>query len=273
MVNQKIGIVLCGGGARGWAHIGVLRALEENGISPAWVAGTSAGSIVGGLYAAGVSFDKMMEIANNNSIFKVLRLGASLNIISGGGLTKLSLLKSIFLEQVPHDSIELLPKKLFIAVSNLNSGEYQILERGSLSEAVMASSAIPMVFHSVEIDNQTFVDGGLINNLPIEPLLPLCDKVIGVNVNPHGYDHSVEGIFEIGQRCFDLLLWKNTESRLRQCHITIEPEEAYNYGLFDFKDAQALHDIGYRQTIWNIDQIKEQLGGGDTSPIIQQTEA
>ncbi|MCB0516180.1 MAG: patatin-like phospholipase family protein [Chitinophagales bacterium] len=256
---MKIGIALCGGGARGWAHIGILKALEERGIVFDYISGASAGSIVGALYASGISPKNMLEIAEETSLFDIFRLGVSFNILGGGGFTQLTLLDKIIKKYVPENNFASLSKQLYIAVSNLKKGTAEIINEGNLSEVVMASSAIPLIFQPIAINEDLYVDGGLINNLPIAPLQKANIPFIGVNVNPHGYSSDLDNIFEIGQRCFDLILWNNTAPSLHQCPVIIEPEEVFQFSLFDFNKAEEIFDIGYRHTMNNMDRILAQL--------------
>ncbi len=257
--NQTIGIVLSGGGARGWAHIGVLQALEENGISPQIIAGTSAGAIVGAAYAAGLTPKEMIAIAKDTTMFKLYRGGIrDINIFKPKGLMEMSYLKKILQENLPTDEFQELPKQLFVCVSNIYEGEFEIMNRGSISQAVLASAAFPMMFQPQFINGKAYLDGGLCNNLPIEPLLNTCDKIIGVNVNPHYFDKNVDNMVSITQRCFDITVWQNTKPRLRQCDVIIEPE-VYDFGLFELKKAKEICNLGYDYTKTMMPEIRQQL--------------
>jgi len=256
MNNQKLGIALAGGGARGIAHIGVLKALEEYGISPQYISGASAGSIIGALYAAGKTPDEMLTIAKETSLFKVFRPGLSLS-----GLIDISNLQEMLAEQIAEDSFEALPKSLFIAVTNLNTGKWEIIQSGKIFQAVQASSAIPLLFKPVEIDGSVYVDGGVLNNLPVEPLCPNCDQLIGVNVMPHGPAHheAVDGLVEIGKRCFDLIAWNNSEDNMEQCDVQIDLKGISEYDVFDFMKADEIHNVGYIETLYQMDGILRNL--------------
>ena len=163
------------GGARGIAHIGALQALEENGISPDLISGASAGSIVGALYASGKSPQEMLTIFKETSLYKLFKF-----TISTAGLTDLDNLKTILGQHIEQDSFEALQKKLFICVTNLNLGRFEIFSKGELFELVAASSSIPILFSSRNFNGYTYADGGLLNNLPVEPLVGNCDLLIGV---------------------------------------------------------------------------------------------
>lgn len=260
-MDKKIGISLCGGGARGWGHIGVLWALEEFGISPQYVSGTSAGSIVAAMYASGKTPQEMLNLAKDTSILKVYTVGVKdIAFMPTSGITRLSYLKETLLQHLPpSDDFKDLKKQAFMAVSNLNKCDFEIISSGSISDAVVASSAIPIVFKPQKIGNNTYVDGGLINNLPVEPLKSICDLVIGVNINNHLYEADVDNAFEIGLRCFESILWTNTKSRLNQCDIKIEPIEVFEYGLFDFGKAEEIVDHAYKSTRQQMPEIRAKL--------------
>ena len=149
---MKIGISLSGGGARGFAHIGVLKALEENDIFPDVIAGTSAGAIIGALYAAGKTPDEMLDFVRESSILKIFRV-----TLPNKGLTSLDYLRERLEEVLPVDDFASLQKELYVAVTNLKSGELEIIHHGLLHETIMASSAIPLVFKPVEIDRKSVV--------------------------------------------------------------------------------------------------------------------
>ena len=250
----NIGICLCGGGARGIAHIGVLQALEENNIIPQYISGASMGAIVGAFYAEGLSPKEILDILSKPRFYKAFSFGIPIE-----GLTDLSYLKRLLKNNIKDDSFENLQKKLFVCISNLNTGAYEIFNSGKLSTIVLASAAIPLIFKPVRINESLYVDGGLLNNLPIEPLLNCTDFIIGVNVNNHGPMDKVEGMYNISERCAAVVIWENVKPRLAKCDISIEVEEAYPYGIFDFKSAAKIYEAGYKQTIAQIPEILEQI--------------
>ncbi len=250
--KKKLGIVLSGGGARGLAHVGVLKALEEHGIFPDVVAGSSMGAIIGALYASGKSFDEMMGLIGQVRSYKIIRVGLPL-----GGITDLTYLKKLVKQNIPQDTFESLKKPLYVCVSNLNSGNYEFFNGGKLSSAIIASAAIPLIFKPVKINDQSYIDGGVLNNLPVEAIRDICDVVIGVNVNPNTSVSNVSTMWGIGERVFDMHMAANVKSRLGQCDVVIEIPNALQYGLFDFKMANLLVDFGYNDTLGKISEIME----------------
>jgi len=252
----RIGLCLSGGGAKGIAHIGVIKALQEVGIYPDVVSGTSAGSVVGALYAAGKTPEEMLEFVRDSSLFKIFRV-----VLPGDGFTKLTYLREKLSKVIPVDDFEALNKPLFVAITNFNIGECEIRSQGRLFDVVMASSSIPLVFTPVEIDGQLYVDGGLLSNFPVEPLLKRSDVIIGVNLMPRESveDKAVQHIIGVATRCFSLSVWSNTHSRLSLCDVVIEPPQIGEYNMFQFNKYKALMELGYEAALDRIPEILDAL--------------
>lgn len=253
---MKIGISLSGGGARGIAHIGVLKALEENGIYPDVIAGASAGAIIGALYAAGKTPDEMLDFVGQSSILKIFRIA-----LPNKGLASLDYLRERLVEVIPEDDFASLKKDLYIAVTNLMTGKIEIINKGLLHETVMASSAIPLVFKPIEMNGNLYVDGGLLNNLPTKPLQRHVDAIIGVNVMPIVAvdDKAVNGMLGVAARAFEMSIWANMRSNLRRCHVVIETTEVHKYNIFHFNRHQEIYDIGYQAAMKKMPIVKAKL--------------
>lgn len=254
--SMRIGISLSGGGARGIAHIGILQALEENGISPEVIVGTSAGSIVGALYAAGYDSDEMLEFLKDISLLKIFRVG-----LPNKGLASLYFLEKILQEALPDNDFSALNKKLFIGIANLLSGKLEIMSSGPLHEVIIASSSIPLIFKAIQIGEELYVDGGAIENMPIHPLKGLSDVIIGVNVMPivPVEAKEVNSMIGIAARCFEMAIWSNSKPSLQACDIVIEPTGITQYSIFQFNKYQELYEIGYEAARKAMPDIKAQL--------------
>ena len=254
--QYKIGITLSGGGARGIAHIGVLKALEEHHIFPEVISGVSAGSIIGAFYAAGLTPQQMLKIAKSSSLISAFRPRLPFS-----GLMDLQYLRDLLKEHIGEDDFAILKKPLHVAVSNLNSGKSEILDQGSLYDAVTASSSIPLVFKPVTINGQKYVDGGLINNFPSQALRPFCQHLIGVNVMPivQLENQEVNSLVEIGTRTFELSIHTNTLPSLKHCDWVIEPTALQDYHIFKFSEAEAIYEIGYQAAMEQIPEILKEL--------------
>ena len=242
MTLYTTGLALSGGGARGIAHIGIIQALEENQIYPGIIAGTSIGSIVGALYAAGMTTNQMLEFASESSLLKIYRPRFTFT-----GLTDLSYLREKLLEFIPHDSFEQLQRPFYATVCNLHTGQVQFVNSGSLSKAVEASCSIPMVFDPVEINDQHYVDGGLMNNLPVESIRDKAKFIIGVDVMPQVplQNASFKIAHQVALRCFEMAIWSNSRISRELCDILIEPTGLFNYHIMEFSKVQELYEIGY----------------------------
>ncbi len=255
----NIGLALSGGGARGCAHIGVLQALEENGIECNLISGTSAGAIVGALYAAGYSPQELLEFVKDASIFKIFKV-----TIPDRGFTKLTYLKERLAQFIESDNFDQLEKKLYIALSNLSSGTTEFRHTGVLFDVVMASSSIPLVFKPVEIDGQYFVDGGLTENLPMCPdFVEHSDFIIGVNVMPSisMLNKNFSTVISVALRCFELSVYGNSKASMKQCDILIEPDKVNRYNIFQFNKYKALYEIGYEAAMQKMPEILERVDG------------
>lgn len=241
--RYKTGIVLSGGGARGFAHLGVLKALNEHGIYPQIISGVSAGSIVGVLYADGYTPDEILSIFETTDLYRMLRFyKPSLGILKAAGLQKL-LLKHLSVTR-----IEDLTIPLIISATDFGSAATEYFSKGSIIDAVMASSAIPLVLKPYTINGKMYVDGGLMNNLPIEPLLNLCDDIIGVNVNPVKEMTQFNSFRNYADRVLHLAIRANVNNNIQKCDMYIEPEGLTNYQLFKVSAAREIYEIGYRHT-------------------------
>lgn len=253
-MKAKVGISLSGGGARGIAHIGVLAALEKYGIYPGIVAGTSVGAIVGVLYAFGHSPAKIREIMKVPKLHKLLSLGVPSN-----GLLDLDKVETLLREHIPEDDFSALKREFYCAVTNLNSGQVEIISSGKLISYVIASSSIPVIFEPVTIDGQTYVDGGLLNNLPVEPLLSRADIVIGVHVNHIEEMKEISGLKTIAERSFRLAIGKNIGQKFDLCDFVIDPPQIRKFSTFDFNRADEIYQVGFNETENQILDFFDQL--------------
>ena len=197
MVHKpKLGLALSGGGARGLAHIGVLKSLEEAGIQPDYLAGTSMGGVIAAGYASGLSPDELEQIANEHSTArKLLRMAdpaIPLNgLFQGGRLIK-------FFERYLNDStFDDMRIPLTLVAVDLNSGQEVHLREGSVIEALRATVSVPGLLAPVERDGQRLVDGGLLNNLPVDVVREMgADVVLAVDVCPPTETFSYGQAFE-----------------------------------------------------------------------------
>ncbi len=241
--QYKTGIVLSGGGARGFAHLGVLKALNESNIYPEVISCVSAGSIVGVLYADGYSPDEILELFEHTDLYHMLRFyRPSLGILKAAGLRKL------LTKQLSVERIEDLSMPVIISATNFETASTEYFTEGSIVDAVMASSAIPLILKPYTINGKMYVDGGLMNNLPIEPLLGKCDDIIGVNVNPVKPMSQFNSFRNYADRVLHLAIRANVNNNILKCDMYIEPEKLSDFQLFKVSAAREIFDTGYKHT-------------------------
>ncbi len=250
---HRTGIALSGGGTRGILHIGVLQALEDNGVFPGVISGTSAGSIVGVLYAYGYSPNEILEIAKEQSLLRMFSLK-----IPNKGFARHSLLRKIIRDHVPVKRFEDLKKPLYVAIANLNTGKAEVVSSGPLEDVIIASSSIPVLYEPIKIGEYWYADGGLLMNLPLSPIRNEVDFVIGVNLIPRTQVSSeeVNTIMGVAARSFTLATINTIEPELKFCDALIEPKEIAQYSKFTFRDTQAMYDIGYNEAIKILPDVK-----------------
>jgi len=248
----KIGLCLSGGAARGIAHVGVIQALLEAGIEPAVTAGSSAGSVVGVLYAAGLSPSEMLDFIEQSNFLKLVKFG-----LPSGGLSRLTFINERLAAVIPENDFARLKKPLFVTMTNLNSGQLEVRNSGQLFEVITASCCIPMVFKPVEIDGHLYVDGGLLSNLPVEPLLTEADFIIGVNVIPQVVleNKALNGVIDIANRCFDLSILANSRPQVSLCDYLVRMEGIGEFGVFQFNRYQEIYELGYAEAVRQMPEI------------------
>ncbi len=259
--KYKLGICLSGGGALGFAHIGVLQALNENGIFPEAISGSSMGAIIGTLYAADFTPSEMLQLIKEDKLYKITNLMNFKPTFWKSGLSDHSTVHSVFEELIPDDSFDSLFIPMHICVSNLNTAEWEIKNSGSdLSKWVAASASIPGVFDPYEHNGITYVDGGLLNNLPIEPLVESCEKVIAVDVLPYSLKNRNLKQKEIVVESIRASLHQNSNKNRDRADYLIEPRAVETYHEFDFEQYLYIYKSGYQSVTQNIiDKIKSEL--------------
>lgn len=238
-----IGLVLSGGGARGFAHLGAARALYENGMKPDIISGVSAGAIVGSFLAAGLEPQKVFDLLKDQDIMKISHIS-----LPKDGLLKLDGLRKRLEEHIPFRNLEDLPIPLVVAVCNLNKARVEYLKKGPLAETVVASSSIPVLFSPVHLNGSVYVDGGVLDNLPVKPIRNHCDKIIAVNISPVRETDQLENLFQIAVRTFHVSVDKWTLRWSKKADLLIEPPGVEHFDILRTKRIEELYDISYHYT-------------------------
>lgn len=239
------GLVLSGGGAKGFAHIGIIKALNEKNIYPEIISGTSAGAIVGCLYADGYSADEILDLFLGKDLYKLIQV-----VLPKRGIFKMKDLLALLKKNLRARRIEELKIKTYICCTNFTTGRVRYFYEGSIIKPIVASASIPVLFQPVRIGEELYVDGGLFANLPTEPIEGRCDRIIGAHVNPFGiFTKEQENLTGIVERVFQLGTRSNMLRTINQCDWFIEPPLLKDYGLLSVKKSKEMFKIGYEYTL------------------------
>lgn len=249
--EYHLGITFSGGSARGYAHVGVLKALHEHQIEPEIISGTSMGAIVGVLYAAGYSPGGIEKILKEETFSKMTGFSWKRT-----GLYRLEKMKLALQKYVREDNFSGLKKPLFLGLSNLNNGCEESRSSGSLFDYLIASCSVPGFFAPVVIDNTYYVDGGLLCNLPASVIRSKCKYLIGSHVNFPGDKKEFVGPKSIMERAVNLGIIQNSVRQMELCDFVLDPPEMQNFTLFDFKKIDEIIKVGYNYTLEQINSGK-----------------
>jgi len=280
--KPRIGLVLSGGAARGLAHIGVLKALEEQGIKIDAIAGTSMGAVIGGLYASGYKIDELEKLAldidwqqalsdapprkdvpfrrkQDDRDFLVKQklsfrddgsLGLPLGVIQGQNLALL--LESLLAHASDIRDFDKLPIPFRAVATDIVSGEKMVFRKGHLPQVIRASMSIPAVFAPVEVNGRLLVDGGMVDNIPLDVARGMgVDIAIVVDIGtPLRNRKQLATVIDVLNQSITLMTQRNSQEQLATLHpndILIQPPLA-GFGVTDFGRAQEMIDAGYRAT-------------------------
>jgi len=236
---KKTGFALGGGGARGFAHLGAVKALGEKGIQPDIFSGTSAGSIVAALLAAGKSPDEVMAIMQDIKLTDAVKIKLPVD-----GFASLDNLAEKLDDILQGSDFSDLAYPLIVCVANLSTGKVEYVSKGNVAKAVQASSSIPILFSPVEINGQLYVDGGLLDNVPVKPLINQCERIIAIDISPVQGIQKVGSISDIMVQVFQMSIGMQPD-REAGCDLLIRMDELADFGILDTSHNQEIYDIGY----------------------------
>ncbi|MFC5411835.1 patatin-like phospholipase family protein [Larkinella bovis] len=240
---MKFGLVLSGGGARGIAHLGVLKGLLEEGFGFSQLAGTSAGAIVGALFANGYTPDEILEIIETTPFYRHIRPA-----FTRMGLLRIDRAEELYRQLLPHDSFEALRIPMHVVATNLTDGVLAVFDSGELVRPVLASCCLPGIFEPYMINKRQYVDGAVLNNMPVEVVADKVDFIVGIHCNPFTTQKPITSIKGVLERSLVLAVRSKTKERLAQCHLLLEPPELSRFDVFDWRRARELFRVGYQYT-------------------------
>ncbi|MDO8284535.1 MAG: patatin-like phospholipase family protein [Rhodoferax sp.] len=220
-IPPRIGLALGGGAARGFAHVGVIQVLEEAGIRPAMVAGTSAGSLVAAFYASGKSGKQLQHVAE--TMEEAAFADWTLPLFNRGMLRGDALARYVN-GQVGSRLIEDFPLPLGIVATDLNSGQSMLFQRGDTGTAVRASSAVPAVFQPVRISGRDYVDGGLVSPVPVRAARQMgAELIIAVDISSPPDGNLAGGTLDVLLQTFSIMSKSINYFELREADIVVQP--------------------------------------------------
>ncbi len=237
----KISLALSGGAARGAFHLGVIAALERNNVDIAAVSGTSIGAVIAVSVGSGVSAFDMLRLFKSRAFRKVFQFNYFKK-----GILRINEKATILKEIAPIDRLEQMKIPTFVTCVDLPSGEIVRFNEGETIKLAIASSALIPIFRPIVYENYTLIDGGFMDNLPVEPLLGLSYPVVSVNLFPLNTQPK-STIFSGLERAIYLSILASSKQQIEQSDLCISDSSLDDFGLFTFRQLEACFELGYRK--------------------------
>ncbi len=240
--KYKLGLALSGGGVKGFAHAGALKAMEEFGMRPDVISGTSAGAIVAALYSAGHSPTEICSLFKSKYFNSFVEFNIPKN-----GLFGISGFLKFLKENIKFKSFEEMPIPIFVVATDLDNGRSVTFSSGELlHKKIIASACVPVIFNPIEIDGIHYVDGGIFKNFPVSVIREECDSVIGINASPLSAERYSKNIVGVAERTYHFMFRANTIEDKKLCDVLVEVESAMQFKTFDLKKVDIIFDMGYQ---------------------------
>lgn len=247
-----VALVLGSGGARGYAHIGVIEVLEKRGIKPDFIVGTSAGSIVGSIYASGKSAAELKQIALDMQVNDVREFNIGLQGFFDGGKVE-----DYVNQQVDQLPLEKMKIPMFVVATELKQGNKVVFNQGSTGQAVRASISIPSMFIPVSIAGTEYVDGGLVSPVPVNVARELgADIVIAVDILAQPVHTETSNVWGMFNQNINIMQNKLAAEELKNADIVIQPNLREKAHIFEVKGRQMTIDAGVHAAMEQIDKIQ-----------------
>jgi len=249
----KLGLALGGGAARGFAHIGVIQVLEEAGLRPDFVAGTSAGSVVAALYASGKTGAQLQQIGE--SMEEAAITDWTLPVFNSGLMRGDALAKYVN-QQVGGRSIENMAVPLGIVATDLYSGEMMVFQRGNTGLAVRASSAVPALFQPVKISGRSYVDGGLVSPVPVRAArLMGAQVVLAIDISSPPDSSGADGTIAVLLQTASIMGKSINVFELKEADVVVRPD-LREVSSADFSSRKKAIEAGRRAMLESLPQLR-----------------
>ncbi|WP_428329410.1 patatin-like phospholipase family protein [Mucilaginibacter sp.] len=244
---KSTGLALSGGGVRGVSHLGVMQALVDHGIEFSHISGTSAGAIAAAFFAEGYSPKEILQMIKDARLLKLLRPA-----IGSTGLISILNVRFLIEKYIPHNSFQKLKTRITVASVDLGEAKLVYFTDGDLDMAILASCCLPGLFKPIVINNHMYVDGGILNNFPVEPLVGNCDLIIGSSCNHLPAVTEIKSFANMVDRAAMIAINSSLNTHKNLCDIVIEPHGLGAYGIFNTDAAEEIYMIGYEEGLRTI---------------------
>lgn len=255
MKKYKLGLALSGGGTKGFAHVGVIRALHDFGLKPDVVAGVSAGAIVAGFYGCGMTPAQMLEAFGQMKLSNLMAAA-----VPTDGLFRIDKFRDFYDAHTPIKRIEQLQVPTRIVATCLDTYSSEVFTSGPLADCVVASSSLPVVIKPARVGDRTYLDGGVLHNLPAFALRDDCELVLGVNVSPMNTTPFKSTLADIAYRSYRMMMTNNTRQDMALCDAVIEVDALQEASNFELKKMRQNATAGYfaaMRVLQNSDALKQ----------------
>jgi len=251
---KKIGLALGGGAVLGAAHVGVLKSLAENDIEISYIAGTSIGAFVASFFAFKKSWQEIQEIASELNWMDITGI-----TLSRYGLLSNEKLGELIINYLGDKNIEDSDIQLAMVTTDVTTGEKVVLKEGPVARAAMASTCIPGIFSPVEIDDKLLVDGGIVENVPINTVSKMgADYVIGVDLNAkHAYERP-GNILDVILNSFHYTLMTASKLQTEDADLLIKPDLS-SFNRTNTDQIEELMKQGYKDSVKTLKKVKDEL--------------
>lgn len=270
--RPKVALALGGGAARGFAHVGVIRVLEQEKIPIDMIVGTSVGSLIGAIYAHDLNSFELEWTAFTLEKDDLFDFGV-LSAFTGMGLVKGERLEAFVRSKVPVADIENLKLPFAAVATDLNRGARVLLDRGSLAKAVRASSSIPGIFNPLEYQDKLLVDGGLVENIPIDSAREKgADIVIAVDISENVTNYNISNLVDVVLQSVNIMFAENVGYKKKHADVLITPAVA-DISMFDFNRKKQCMQAGIEATRTALPEIRrlieawEKKDAGNVRPL------
>lgn len=252
MVENKkyqTGFVLSGGFIKGFAHLGVIQALVERDIRPQIISATSAGALVGALYADGNEPYQVLEFFDGLKVTDF-----TTPVLPTTGFFELDELQDFLHTHLKRQRIELLPVPMVVTATDLDHGKSVYFRRGEIAQCVAASCCVPILFSPIDIDGVHYVDGGVLMNLPVSVIRKECQEIYAINVSPMLTPDYKMNIINIAERSYQFIFRSNTVAERELADVLIEPVNLSGYSNIDLDKSREIFMAGYKKAIEVLDK-------------------